>query len=163
MPLSTGSRLGPYEVTSLLGKGGMGEVYRARDSKLGREVAIKVLPEAFVHDAARMARFGREAKLLAALNHPNIATIYGLEDSGPDGSGRALVMELAEGPTLADRISGVAPTPISPASPESKTGAARTAQPRPLPSPSALNQPWYPQRTLPSRVVTSTPFSDGPR
>jgi Tol biopolymer transport system component len=107
MPVAIGSRLGPYEILSPIGAGGMGEVYRARDTKLGRDVAIKVLPEAFARDSARMARFGREAKLLAALNHPNIASIYGLEDSGAT---HALVMELVEGPTLADRIrSGAIP------------------------------------------------------
>jgi len=78
-----GSRLGPYEILSQIGAGGMGEVYCARDTKLGRDVAIKVLPEAFARGAARMARFTREAKLLAALDHPNIASIFGLEDSGP--------------------------------------------------------------------------------
>ncbi len=101
MPLTSGTRIGPYEVTSLLGVGGMGEVYRSRDSKLGREVALKVLPSSVGIDADRLARFSREAKVLAALNHPNIASIYGLEDSG---STHALVMELVEGPTLADRI-----------------------------------------------------------
>src|ERR1700687_4316547 len=90
MPLSAGTRLGPYEVVSPLGAGGMGEVYRARDTKLKREVALKVLPEAFARDPERMARFQREAELLASLNHPNIATIHGVED-------RALVMELVEG------------------------------------------------------------------
>jgi serine/threonine-protein kinase len=108
MPLLTGSRLGPYEIRSAIGAGGMGEVYRARDTKLGRDVAIKVLPEAFARDAERMARFQREAKVLASLNHPNIASIYGLEDSG---STRALVMELVEGPTLADRIKA-GPIPV---------------------------------------------------
>ncbi len=93
MPLINGSRLGPYEIVSPLGAGGMGEVYRARDAKLGRDVALKVLPEAFARDAERMARFQREAKVLASLNHPNIAAIYGLEDSGRDaragdGTGR---------------------------------------------------------------------------
>lgn len=101
MPLSIRSRLGRYEVIAPIGAGGMGEVYRARDSKLGRDVAIKVLPESFVQDTERMARFEREAKVLAALNHPHIAAIYGIEDSG---TADALVMELAEGPTLADRI-----------------------------------------------------------
>jgi serine/threonine-protein kinase len=99
--LATGTKLGVYEITGALGAGGMGEVYRARDAKLGRDVALKVLPEAFARDAERMARFHREAKVLASLNHPNIASIYGLEDSG---STHALVMELVEGPTLADRI-----------------------------------------------------------
>jgi eukaryotic-like serine/threonine-protein kinase len=101
MALTSGDRLGSYAVLSPLGAGGMGEVYRARDSKLGRDVALKVLPEAFARDAERMARFQREAKVLASLNHPNIASIYGLEDSGAT---HALVMELVEGPTLADRI-----------------------------------------------------------
>ena len=90
MPLSPGTRLGPYETQSPLGAGGMGEVYRARDTKLKREVALKVLPEGFAQDPARMARFQREAEVLASLNHPNIAHIYGVED-------RALVMELIEG------------------------------------------------------------------
>jgi serine/threonine-protein kinase len=113
MPLSTGSRLGPYEILSAIGAGGMGEVYRARDTKLGRDVAIKVLPEAFARDSARMERFRREAKILASLNHTNIASIYGLEDSD---STHALVMELAEGPTLADRIKQ-GPIPIDEALP----------------------------------------------
>ena len=99
--LQARSKLGPYEIVAPIGAGGMGEVYRARDTKLGRDVAIKVLPEAFARDTERMARFQREARLLASLNHTNIAAIYGLEDSG---STRALVMELAEGPTLAERI-----------------------------------------------------------
>ena len=96
-----GSRLGPYEISAKLGEGGMGEVYRATDTKLKREVAIKVLPAAFTADNERLARFEREAQLLAQLQHPNIASIYGLEES----SGvRALVMELVEGPTLAERL-----------------------------------------------------------
>jgi serine/threonine protein kinase/Tol biopolymer transport system component len=103
MALSTGIRLGPYEIRAAIGAGGMGEVYRATDTKLKRDVALKVLPAAFVKDSDRMARFGREAQMLAALNHPNIAAIYGVEESG---GVRALVMELVEGPTLADRIAG---------------------------------------------------------
>jgi eukaryotic-like serine/threonine-protein kinase len=99
--LSTGSRLGPYEIVALLGVGGMGEVYRARDTKLNREVAIKVLPESVARDRDHLARFEREAQLLAALNHPHIAHIHGIEDSTGTP---ALVMELVEGPTLADRI-----------------------------------------------------------
>src|SRR5271170_6957206 len=106
--LTAGTKLGEYEVKSLLGSGGMGEVYRARDSRLGRDVAVKVLPEAFARDAERLSRFQREAKVLASLNHTNIAAIYGLEDSGPT---HALVMELVEGPTLADRIKS-GPIPV---------------------------------------------------
>ena len=97
-----GQQLGVYKIVSLLGAGGMGEVYRAHDAKLGRDVAIKVLPTAFVHDAERLARFQREARMLAALNHPNIATIYGLEHSGDT---HYLVMELVPGRTLSERIS----------------------------------------------------------
>ena len=96
-----GNRLGPYEVTAKLGEGGMGEVYRAHDTKLKRDVAIKVLPAAFTEDKERLARFEREAQLLAQLHHPNIASIFGIEES--DGS-RALIMELVEGPTLAERL-----------------------------------------------------------
>ncbi|MEO8502505.1 MAG: protein kinase [Acidobacteriota bacterium] len=99
-----GTRLGPYEVTAKLGAGGMGEVYRATDSTLGREVAVKVLPEAFTSDPERLARFEREAKLLAQLNHPNIAHVYGFEASGGDRGVRALVMELVEGEDLSQRL-----------------------------------------------------------
>src|ERR1700739_4073430 len=101
MGLATGTRLGPYEIACAIGAGGMGEVYRARDTKLGRDVAIKVLPEAFAHDADRLSRFQREARTLAALNHANIATIYGLEQSGDTSY---LVMELVPGETLAERV-----------------------------------------------------------
>jgi len=113
MAIQSGTHLGPYEILLAIGAGGMGEVYRARDTKLDRDVAIKVLPEAFARDAERMARFQREAKVLASINHPNIGTIYGLEDSGTT---RALVMELVEGPTLADRIKA-GPIPIDEALP----------------------------------------------
>src|SRR5271165_6358735 len=116
MTLTPGTRLGPYEILAAVGAGGMGEVYRARDAKLDRDVAIKVLPEAFARNPERVARFEREAKVLASLNHPNIASIYGLEDSG---STHALVMELVEGPTLADRIKS-GPIPISEALPIAK-------------------------------------------
>src|SRR5688572_7450304 len=92
-----GRTIGPYQIVSELGKGGMGEVYRARDSRLNREVAIKVLPELFANDAERMARFTREAQTLAALNHPNIAAIYGIEDRG-------IVMELVDGLDLSEII-----------------------------------------------------------
>src|SRR5580700_11010367 len=101
MSLAAGTKLGPYEITSLLGAGGMGEVYLAHDVRLGRYVAIKILPDQFSSDSQRMARFEREAKVLASLNHPNIAAIYGLEESNHVP---ALVMELVDGPTLADRI-----------------------------------------------------------
>jgi eukaryotic-like serine/threonine-protein kinase len=97
MPLSIGDKLGPYEILALIGKGGMGEVWKARDTKLDREVAIKVLPAALAQDPERLARFEREAKVLASLNHPNIAQIYGIEESS---AGRALVMELVPGQTL---------------------------------------------------------------
>ena len=106
MPLNVGSALGHYEVTGLLGKGGMGEVYRARDTKLDREVALKVLPEAFTSDPECLARFEREAKVLASLNHMNIGGIHGLEEAEPaagsdQGPTRALVLELVDKPTLA--------------------------------------------------------------
>src|SRR5207244_9778617 len=93
MALSVGTGLGPYEILAPIGAGGMGEVYRARDTRLKREVALKVLPDAFASDPGRMARFQREAEVLASLNHPNIAQIYGIEQ-------RALVMELVPGKTL---------------------------------------------------------------
>ncbi len=111
MTILSGTKIGPYEILSQLGSGGMGEVWRARDTKLGREVALKVLPEALAHDAERMARFQREAQVLAALNHPNIAAIYGLEESGAT---RALVMELVEGRTLAEWIGATRPLTPSP-------------------------------------------------
>src|SRR5262245_17284560 len=101
MSLNPGARLGPYEIQSVLGAGGMGEVYRARDIRLKRDVALKILPESFASDPDRIARFQREAEVLASLNHPNIAAIHGLEEAD---SIRALVMELVEGETLADRI-----------------------------------------------------------
>jgi serine/threonine-protein kinase len=106
--LSPGSKLGQYEVLSLIGAGGMGEVYRARDTRLGREVAVKVLPEAFSRQVEKLARFEREAKTLAALNHPNIATIYGLEHSNDT---HYLVMELVPGETVAERIQRKGPIP----------------------------------------------------
>src|SRR5262249_20803157 len=113
MQLSPGTRLGPYEILSAIGAGGMGEVYRARDARLGRDVALKVLPEIFSKDSERMARFEREAQLLASLNHTNIATLHGLEESG---GVRALVMELVEGPTLAERLAA-GPMPLDEALP----------------------------------------------
>ena len=108
MALETGTRIGVYEVTGKLGEGGMGEVYRAHDTTLDRDVALKVLSEAFVADPDRLARFQREAKVLASLNHPNIGGIYGLEAAGES---QALVLELIEGPTLADRIA-TGPIPV---------------------------------------------------
>jgi hypothetical protein len=114
--LPDGTRLGAYQIVSLLGAGGMGEVYRARDTKLNRDVALKILPEAFATDPDRLARFKREAQVLASLNHPNIAAIYGFEDSG---STHALVLELVEGPTLADRIAK-GPIPLDEALPIAK-------------------------------------------
>jgi hypothetical protein len=116
MALAPGTRLGPYAIGAQIGLGGMGEVYRARDTNLGRDVAIKVLPEAFAQDPERLARFEREAKTLASLNHPNIATIHGLERAG---GVLAIVMELVEGPTLADRIAQ-GPIPVDEALPIAK-------------------------------------------
>ena len=116
MPLTSGTTLGPLSVIAKIGEGGMGEVYRARDTKLDRDVALKVLPEAFTSDPDRLAWFEREAKVLASLNHPNIGSIYGLEDA--DGV-KALVLELVEGPTLADRIKQ-GPIPIDEALPIAK-------------------------------------------
>src|SRR5437667_7573950 len=108
MTIAAGTKLGRYEIRSQIGAGGMGEVYRARDEKLNRDVAIKILPEAFAQDSDRLARFKREAQVLASLNHPNIASIYGLEESN---GFMALAMELVEGPTLADRLAA-GPIPI---------------------------------------------------
>jgi len=110
MSLAAGSRIGSYEIVSLLGAGGMGEVYRARDAKLHRDVAVKILPPAFATEPDRLARFEREAQVLASLNHPNIAAIYGFEE------GRALVLELVDGPTLADRLAQ-GPVPLDEALP----------------------------------------------
>src|SRR5438034_1096934 len=108
MSIATGTKLGRYEIRSQIGAGGMGEVYLARDEKLNRDVAIKILPGAFAQDSDRVARFKREAQVLASLNHPNIASIYGLEESN---GFMALAMELIEGPTLADRLA-TGPIPI---------------------------------------------------
>ena len=103
MPLTPGTRIGAYEVVSQLGAGGMGEVYKARDTRLDRFVAIKALPDLLAADAERVARFEREAKVLAALNHPHIAGIYGVEEAGP---ARYLILEFVDGQSLADRLSG---------------------------------------------------------
>ena len=136
MTLNAGAKVGPYEILAPLGAGGMGEVYRARDTKLNRVVALKVLPEVFARDAERMARFRREAQVLAALNHPNIATIYGLEESNGDC---ALVMELVEGPTLAERVSGTqlltrsrVAGPPSPQGPLGRGPGGQGSRPSPL-------------------------------
>ena len=125
MALAPDARIGQYQITVQIGAGGMGEVYRARDTNLERDVAIKVLPEAFSQDPERLARFEREAKTLAALNHPNIAQIYGLERSG---SVTALVMELVEGQTLESN----APIPIDEAlalAPRVETRRSETRRP----------------------------------
>ena len=116
MALEVGTRLGHYDVTALIGEGGMGQVYQATDTKLHREVALKVLPQAFTDDPDRLARFEREATVLASLNHTNIGHIYGLEEA--EGQ-KALVLELVEGPTLADRIAQ-GPIPIDEALPIAK-------------------------------------------
>ena len=116
MALTVGTRLGPYDVTALLGEGGMGQVWQATDTQLNRQVALKILPDAFADDPDRLARFQREAQILASLNHPNIAAIYGIEEA--EGT-RALVLELVEGPTLADRIAK-GPIPLDEALPIAK-------------------------------------------
>src|SRR4030095_12879974 len=116
MPLASGTRIGSFEVIAALGAGGMGEVYRARDTRLDRTVALKVLPDAFTSDPERLARFEREAKVLASLNHPNIAQVYGFE-------GNAIAMELVEGPTLDEIMNGTATT----------DGASPTSVPAALP------------------------------
>ena len=116
MPLEPGTTVGPYSVTAKIGEGGMGQVYQATDTKLNRQVALKILPEAFASDPDRLARFQREAQVLASLNHPNIAAIHGLEES--DGQ-QALVLELVDGPTLADRIKQ-GPIPVDEALPIAK-------------------------------------------
>ena len=109
MPLTPGLRIGAYEVLAPIGAGGMGEVYRARDARLNRDVALKVLPESFALDPTRVSRFSREAQVLASLNHPNIGAIYGVEDSG---GAQVLVLELVEGPTLADLLASHSGRPI---------------------------------------------------
>src|SRR6202030_191006 len=121
MALAAGTKLGSYEVLSQIGTGGMGEVYQAHDTKLGRDVANKVLPEAFAHDPEKLSRFQREAKLLASLNHPNIATIHGLEDSNGTSY---LVMELVPGENLAERVKREGAVPVE----ESLTIAKQIAE-----------------------------------
>ena len=122
MSLDSGTTLGSYQVTAKIGQGGMGEVYRARDTKLDRDVALKVLPQAFTDDPDRLARFEREAKVLASMNHPNIGGIHGLEEL--EGV-RALVLEYIDGPTLADRIAQ-GPIPVDEALPIAKQIAEAT-------------------------------------
>ena len=126
MALAPGSKFGVYEVTAKIGSGGMGEVYRAHDTTLNRDVALKVLPDAFANDPERLARFEREAKVLASLNHPNIAAIYGLERSADT---RALILELVEGPTLQDRIAQ-GPIPLDEALPIARQIAEAPEQAR---------------------------------
>ena len=116
MPVSPGTRHGHYDISSLIGEGGMGQVWQATDTQLNRQVALKILPDAFADDPDRLARFTREAQILASLNHPNIAAIYGIEEA--EGT-RALVLELVDGPTLADRISK-GPIPLDEALPIAK-------------------------------------------
>ncbi|MDE0828627.1 MAG: protein kinase [Vicinamibacterales bacterium] len=101
MSLAPGTSLGHYDVAALIGEGGMGQAWQATDAQLNRQVALKILPDAFADDPDRLARFQREAQVLASLNHPNIAQIHGIEEAGET---RALVLELVDGPTLADRI-----------------------------------------------------------
>jgi serine/threonine protein kinase len=122
LSLSPGTRLGHYDITAQIGEGGMGEVYRATDTNLKRQVAIKVLPASVAADADRLARFQREAEVLAALNHPNIAAIYGLEKTADF---TALVMELVEGDDLSERIAKGAPHSTKPC-------RSRSRSPRPL-------------------------------
>ena len=111
MTLTAGTRIGAHEIRTLLGVGGMGEVYRAHDATLGRDVAIKILPEVWLADADRRARFDREARVLASLNHPHIGAIYGVEEAS---GAPALVLELVEGPTLEDRLTkGALPVKIA--------------------------------------------------
>jgi len=154
MSLAPGSRIGSYDIVELIGSGGMGEVYRARDARLDRDVAVKVLPASVASDPERLARLQREARTLAALNDPHIAQIYGLEDSG---GVTALVMELVEGPTLADRIAQ-GPIPLEESLPiarqiaEALEGSARARHRSPR---SQTGKRQGPRRTVPSRCSTS--------
>ena len=116
MSLASGTRIGVYEIGAPIGAGGMGEVYRAHDTRLSRDVALKILPDTFAADASRVARFRREAQVLATLNHANIAQIYGFEEVAPPSAkgvpSAAIVLELVEGPTLADRLAVEGPLPL---------------------------------------------------
>jgi hypothetical protein len=124
-PLAAGTRIGVYVVQGLLDKGGMGEVYRAVDTKLKREVAVKVLPASVAFDAGRLARFQREAEVLASLNHPNIATVHGLEEAGTI---RAIVMELVDGETLAARVARVGASGWTTSSPSAARSPRRSTR-----------------------------------
>jgi serine/threonine protein kinase len=137
MSLVVGVRLGVYEVVGTLGEGGMGEVYRASDTRLQRDVALKILPEAFARDPDRLARFEREARVLASLNHPNIAQIFGLEESSDV---KALVLELVAGDDL---------------SPSSRAGRCRS--PRRLQSPGRSPRPWKQRTRRASSIAISSP------
>ena len=154
MSLSAGSRLGPYEIVEPIGKGGMGEVYRARDTKLNRQVAVKVLPDEFAADEERLARFEREAKLLASLNHSNIAGIFGLEDS--EGV-QALVLELVEGPTLAERIAHGTDTRSKKPSPSPSRSPTRSKRGTRRVSSTAISSPRTSRskKTAPSKCWTT--------
>src|SRR6187402_3590368 len=137
--LPPGTAIGVYRIVDLLGVGGMGEVYRARDTKLNRDVAIKILPPAVAHDPDRLARFKREAQVLASLNHPNIGGIYGFEDGD---SGHALVLELVEGPTLAEMLASGSGLQAPGAEPMAHISRDRKAAPKPgarSPKPAALS------------------------
>ena len=124
MSLASGTHFGPYEILSLLGAGGMGEVYRARDTRLGRDVALKTLPESVTHDPERLARFSREAQVLAALNHPHIASIYGLEEA----DGNVSRPRARRGETLASRIQR-GPLPSTKHSPSRERSPRRSKRP----------------------------------
>jgi len=153
MSLASGTRLGPYEILAPLGAGGMGEVYRARDTTLGREVAIKILPTAVATDPDRSARFAREATMLASLNHPHIAQVYGFERAGDT---RALVMELVEGEDLARRLTRGA-LRLNEALPIGRQ-IAEASKPRMMPASSIATSSLRTSRsdlTAPSRCSTS--------
>ena len=158
MLVDIGDRFGHYDVIALLGEGGMGRVYRATDTKLRRDVALKILPEAFVDDRDRLVRFEREAHVLASLNHPNIAAIYGLEEGRADAGPRehALVLELVEGRTLAERIAQ-GPIPLDEALPIASRLPRHWRQPTtPVSSTETSSPPTSSSdRTVPSRCSTS--------
>ena len=158
MSLPIGTRLGQYEVTAPLGAGGMGEVFRARDTKLGRDVALKVLPAAYASHPDRLSRFRREAQILAALSHPNIGAIFGLEEAGGT---TALVLELVEGPTLAEKLagSGLPALGSGPGNAQSPKPTARERFPLPTRSrlPARSLKRWKPRITRASCIAISSP------